>query len=140
MTDRPESSASVPQSHEGYILDAENAAEMARLMLQDHMLTQALGGLIPEQSDLSQVRQVLDIGCGPGGWLLDLVTQYPHLQGVGIDVSQLMIDYAAHSAESQRLSNVHFLVADATKKLSFLDKSFDLVNARILTGFLSTQQ
>ena len=139
MTDQT-SSSSHQQDHKGYILDAENAAEMARLMLQDHMLTQALGGLIPEQSDLSQIHQVLDIGCGPGGWLLDLVTQYPHLHGVGIDISELMIPYASHMAESRGLSNVNFQVMDATKGLSFPDSTFDLVNARILTGFLSTQQ
>lgn len=139
MTD-PLEASSPAQDHEGYILDAENAAEMARLVLQDHMLTQALGGLIPEQSDLSQVHQVLDVGCGPGGWLLDLVTQYPHLQGVGIDISQLMIAYATRLAMTQQLANVQFSMMDATKALDFPDKSFDLVNARILTGFLSTPQ
>ena len=49
------------QSENTYFIDAENAAEMARLMIQDHLLTQAMGGLVPEQSDLSQVYHVLDI-------------------------------------------------------------------------------
>ena len=139
MTDTPDSSTG-PPGYEGYIMDAENAAEMARLMVQDHLLTQAMGGLVPEQSDLSQVYHVLDIACGSGGWLLDLVTQYPHLQGVGIDISHLMMEYATSLTKSQGLSNVQFVVMDATQPLRFPDNTFDLVNGRILTGFLSTHQ
>src|SRR5258708_3157755 len=55
---------------EGYVIDAENAAEMARLLLQDQLLTRAMGGPLAEQVDMSQVHRVLDIGCGPGGWVL----------------------------------------------------------------------
>ncbi len=135
MTDSPDISA-----HEGYLSDAENAAEMARLMIQDRMLNQAMGGLVPEPIDLSQVHQVLDIGCGPGGWLLDLITQYPHIQGVGIDISHLMMEYATSLATSQGLSNVEFCVMDATQPLQFADNTFDLVNGRILMGFLLTSQ
>lgn len=139
MTDTPNSSAA-PHGYEGYVMDAENAAEMARLMLQDRMLTQSMGGLVPEQLDFSQVYHVLDIACGPGGWLLDLAEQYLHLQGIGIDISNLMIAYANSLAAEKDLSNVQFHVMDATKPLSFPDKTFDLVNGRILTGFLSTHQ
>src|SRR6266550_6572850 len=45
MTDNPDSSVS---GTHGYVIDAENAAEMARLMLQDRLLTQSMGGLISE--------------------------------------------------------------------------------------------
>ncbi len=139
MTDSMDSSSGAHR-YEGYALDAENAAEMARLMVQDRLLTQAMGGVLPEQSDLSQVYHVLDIACGPGGWLLDLVTQYPHMQGVGIDISQLMMEYASSLATSQGLSNVQFHVMDAMQPLHFSDNTFDLVNGRIFTGFLSTHQ
>ena len=139
MTDTRDSSTG-PSGYEGYVMDAENAAEMARLMVQDHLLTQAMGGLVPEQSDLSQVYHVLDIACGSGGWLLDLATQHPHMQGVGIDISQLMMEYATSLATSRGLPNVQFRVMDATQPLHFPDSTFDLVNARILTGFLSTHQ
>ncbi len=46
MTDTSDSSSHSP-SHEGYVLDAENAAEMARLMLMDHLLTGAIGRTCP---------------------------------------------------------------------------------------------
>ena len=135
-----ETSSSGMRSYEGYIMDAENAAEMARLMVQDHVITRAMGGVLSEQSDLSQAHRVLDIACGPGGWLFDLVTQYPHLQGVGVDISQLMMEYATSLASSQEISNVEFQVMDVTQGLNFPDNSFDIVNGRILMGFLSTHQ
>ena len=87
MTDISNASSET-QDSEGYVLPAENAAEMARLMLQDHMFTRALGGPLPEQTDISELHEALDIGCGPGGgsstwscniricmgWALTLVT------------------------------------------------------------------
>ncbi|HZO74953.1 MAG TPA: class I SAM-dependent methyltransferase [Ktedonobacteraceae bacterium] len=121
-----------------YVIDAENAAEMARLMVQDRLLTEAMGGPFAEQEDLSSIHQVLDIGCGPGGWLLDVASHFPHIQGVGIDISQLMIAYAANLARARALLNVAFRVMDATGPLDFAAESFDLVNGRILSGFLST--
>ena len=51
MTDISNASSET-QDSEGYVLPAENAAEMARLMLQDHMFTRALGGPLPEQTDI----------------------------------------------------------------------------------------
>jgi ubiquinone/menaquinone biosynthesis C-methylase UbiE len=138
MTDTSDSS-STPAKHEGYVIEAENAAEMARLMLQDQMLTSIMGGPLAEQADLSQVYRVLDIACGPGGWLLELVTRYPHIQGLGIDISQLMTEYANNQAAFHGLSNVQFHVMDVTQPLQFSDGTFDIVNARILTGFLSKE-
>src|SRR5437660_5869950 len=125
-----------PSPH--YVIDAENAAEMARLMVQDRLLTTAMGGLFAEQEDLSSIYRVLDIGCGPGGWLLDVAAHSPQMQGVGIDISQLMIAYATDLARSHTLPNVVFRVMDATGPLDFADASFDLVNGRILSGFLAT--
>src|SRR6266849_7474429 len=112
---------------------------MALLMVQDRVINQAMGGVLPEQTDLSQIYHVLDIACGPGGWLLDVVTQYPHMHGVGIDISHLMIEYARSLALSQNIPQLQFRVMDATKPLDFPDNSFDLVNGRIITGFMSRQ-
>jgi ubiquinone/menaquinone biosynthesis C-methylase UbiE len=139
MTERSEI-PSDRHDYEGYVIDAENAAEMARLMLQDRLVTRAMGGVLAEQRDLSNVYRVLDIGCGPGGWLIDLTTQYPHIQGVGIDVSHLMIEYATSLVKLQGLANLQFQVIDATGPLYFPDSTFDLVNGRMLTGALTAQQ
>jgi SAM-dependent methyltransferase len=139
MTDIPDSQPS-PQGHEGYVVDAENAAEMARLMVLQQVLTQAMGGVLSEQENLAEIRDVLDIGCGPGAWALDVAQQYPHMHLVGIDMSHLMIAYANNLATLRELAQARFAVMDATKPLSFSDASFDLVNGRILTGFLTREQ
>ncbi len=69
------------------LLDSENATELARLLLQDRFLTQAMGGPLAEQHDVATMQRVLDVGCGPGGWVLDVAFAYPRVQVIGIDVS-----------------------------------------------------
>ena len=126
-----------PENESSYIIDAESAAEMARLMVQDRLTTKAMGGLFSERSDnLASVHDILDIACGPGGWVLDVAHAYPEKQVVGIDISRLMMEYARAQAKVQWLENASFHVMDALKPLDFSDNSFDLVNARLLFGFM----
>ncbi len=120
-----------------YVIDAESATEMTRLLHQDRIVTQSMQGLFPERSDVSDLHDVLDIACGPGGWTLDVAHLYPKMKVVGIDISRTMIQYARAQARVQLLKNVTFQVMDASKLLEFPDNSFDLVNARTIMGFLS---
>lgn len=119
-----------------YILDTESGAEMTRLMRQDQLITQGMGGIFPEKGDLSGAKQVLDLACGPGGWVLETAFAYPEMQVTGVDISEKMITYAQTQAELQRLPNAHFQVMNVLQPLNFPDASFDLVNARFLVGFL----
>lgn len=118
-------------------MDPESGAEMARLINLDRLTTQCMGGLFSELStaDLASVHRVLDIGCGPGGWVQEVAFAYPKMEVVGIDISQTMIAYARAQARVQHLDNAQFQIMDATKPLNFPDGSFDLVNARFI-GFL----
>src|SRR5438876_6806405 len=127
----------VPQPATGYVVDAENAAEMARLVRQARMLSQHLG-LFPAQLDLAQSYHILDIGCGPGEWALQIAQRFPGSRVTGIDISDLMITYARSTAESLHIANVEFQVLDARQPLALPDASFDLVNARFIVGFMST--
>jgi len=54
----------------------------------------------------------------------------------GVDISQIMIDYANARARSQRIYNASFGTMDITLPLDFADETFDLVNARLLIGVL----
>ena len=122
-----------------YFIDPEDAAEMARLMHQDRLFTEGMGGLFPERSgDLSHIKDILDIACGPGAWVIDVARSYPDVRVTGIDISKLMIEYARAQARVQWLDNAHFEVMDAVKPLVFSDNSFDLVNARSIFGFMPT--
>lgn len=117
----------------------ESSTEMAWLQLFGPLATTGMGGLFSERSDLSGVRDILDIGCGPGEWVNDVAREYPDVHVTGIDVSQAMLDYAAAHAKARGLDNAHFLVMDATQPLDFADASFDLVNARTIVGFMNPE-
>ncbi len=125
-----------PRNGNTYILDAESGTEMARLMKQDRLITQGMGGLFPERDDVSTMHNILDIASGPGGWVLDVAYTYPKVEVVGVDISRTMIEYARSQAWTQGLNNAQFQVMDVLKPLAFPDDSFDLVNARFLVGFM----
>ena len=119
-----------------YAIDAENAAEMARLMGQDRMLTKTMGGLLPPDADPSTMHAVLDIASGPGGWVLDMASAYPHISATGVDISHLMVAYAQSQAQLRGLDNASFKVMNVLEPLGFADNSFDLVNVRFISAFM----
>src|SRR5215472_3460526 len=113
-----------PQNDRTYFIDAENAAEMARLTRQDRLITKSMGGLFPEISDLSGVHAILDVACGPGGWVLDVARTYPDMHVKGVDISEIMIAYASCMAQTEALGNASFQVMNALQPLDFPDNSF----------------
>lgn len=134
MSNTPPGSSKTQSS---YFIDAENAAEMARLSRQAKLQNEQLG-LLPENVALTQKSTILDIACGPGEWALEVAQKFPDKQITGVDISELMISYARYMAESRSLINAHFQVMDVRQPLTFADASFDLINARLITGFLTT--
>lgn len=121
-----------------FVEDRSSNPEMIRLMIQDQTITEGMGGPLAEQADPASLHRVLDVGCGPGGWVLEAARLYPHMDLVGIDISWRMIEYARAQAQAQHLTDgVQFLVMDALRPLEFPDASFDLVNMRLASSFLS---
>jgi ubiquinone/menaquinone biosynthesis C-methylase UbiE len=116
------------------IASNDYTTEIALLMYRDHMLTRAMGGIFPELEpcDLTGSRTVLDIGSGPGSWVVEVAHAYPEMKIVGIDINDTMVKFATAHALSQGLHNVHFEMMDATRPLDFASNSFDIVNARII--------
>ncbi len=127
-----------PRDEGKYFIDAESAAETARLMYQDRLTTQQMGGVLREHSPekIASMRNVLDLACGPGGWVIDLAYASPETQVVGVDMSAGNIAYAQSQARVQGLDNARFQVMNILNPLDFPDNSFDLVNARLLFGFM----
>ncbi len=123
------------KSNNTYVIDAESAAEMARLMRQDQLMTSGMRGVLSE-IDLSGVQHVLDLACGPGGWPLEVAYTYSDIEVVGVDISERMIAYASAQAQVQQRANVSFQVMDILKPLAFPDNAFDLINARFLSSFM----
>jgi ubiquinone/menaquinone biosynthesis C-methylase UbiE len=123
-------------ANNSYFLDVESAAEMARLVQLDMVTTRQMGGPLAEQSDLSHLSHILDIACGPGGWVLSAARAFPNAEVAGIDISKTMIGYANARARSEGLTNASFEIMDITRALEFPDDIFDLVNGRLLIGVL----
>ncbi|HZR43042.1 MAG TPA: class I SAM-dependent methyltransferase [Ktedonobacteraceae bacterium] len=123
-------------SENTYIFDPENAAEMARLIEQARLATKGMGGPLTGLPKLSAGAKVVDLCCGPGGWVLDVACERPDVEVVGVDISRIMIEYANACARSQKITNASFRVMNITQPFDFSDHSFDLVNARFLTGVL----
>lgn len=123
-----------------FVQDKATRDEMIRVRLQDQMLTRMMGGLLPEQPDPSQFERVLDVGCGTGGWLIEVAKAYPSIKRlVGVDISQRMIDFARQQAQEHQVEDhVEFQVMDALHILPFPDHSFHLVNHRLGMGWLRT--
>ncbi len=126
----------MPKDHH-YPMNIEDPTEMARLIEQDRLFTQAMGGIFPEQPDLSHIGSLVDLACGPGSWALDVAFTYPAIEVIGVDKSRTMIDYAQARARSQKRGNASFKVMDITQPLHFADSSIDLINARCAESFLS---
>ncbi len=122
-----------------FIQSSYTKHELNRLSRQDRLLTAQMGGLLPEQPDLSRFHHVLDVGCGPGDWLLQLARLSPRMTGVGIELNEQMVQSArsraAHQGFSERLS---FRVMDALAPLPLPDQLFDLVNLRLGLSFVRT--
>jgi ubiquinone/menaquinone biosynthesis C-methylase UbiE len=122
------------------LLDPESTAEMVRLINMDRFTTQAMGEPLAGLPDPSTFHTILDLACGPGGWVLDVAFAHPEIDVAGVDVSNLMIKYANARATSQKISNASFGVMDITQPLDFSDNTFDLVNARFLVGVLQREK
>lgn len=130
------------ERNDTYLLDPENAAEMARLEIQGQLLTRGMGGTFPELGNRlpeGSVR-VLDLGCGPGEWARQVASNHPQVEVIGVDISQIMVAYAQSKAQQTGVSNAHFLLGNILDPLDFPEGIFDLVNARFLVSVLHTDR
>jgi ubiquinone/menaquinone biosynthesis C-methylase UbiE len=123
-----------------FVQNNSNSEELRRLHIQDQMLTNSMGGVLPEQSDPGTLRRVLDIACGTGGWLIAVTKAYPTIELLmGGDANRMFIEYARAQAETEQLSErVEFHTMDALLLLEAPANYFDLVNLRLSSSFMRT--
>ncbi|WWC97768.1 hypothetical protein V866_004654 [Kwoniella sp. B9012] len=80
-------------TQEHYVLPVDQQ-EINRLNTQHRAVTLIFEGLLPNairsiyKADQGKGKRVLDVGCGTGQWLIDLVEEYPDVEEViGIDIT-----------------------------------------------------
>ena len=90
----------------------DDESEAARQFVMQRWLGEMMGGLLPEQPDLSTVQNVLDVACGAGAWALELARAFPHLRVTGIDHRPQLVNYARALSQERGLTNATFAVGD----------------------------
>ncbi len=123
-----------------YTIQRQDDKELIRLTIQDQIVTAGMGGVLPEQADPTVFHQVLDVGCGTGGWLIEAAKTYPTISRlIGIDINKRMTAHAQALAEAAQVTEqVKLHVMDALRILEFPANTFDLVNVRFSMSFVRT--
>ncbi len=117
-----------------YMFDIDDRRELARLGLQDNLFNEIIPRFPPLQFVPHQNTRILDVACGPGGWVLQVAQAFPETSITGVDVSSHMIQYARAQAEARKL-DAQFRIMDIRKlPWDFPDEHFNLVNARFVAG------
>lgn len=124
-----------------YVYDHEagNEADIARLTDQYAAIAQSIGLFHPVFRPQGN-ETLLDIGCGPGSWCLDVAFQYEDMSIIGLDMKEDTILYALARASSSGRENVSFETHDVTKSLPVQDASVDYVNISLANSFLLKEQ
>ncbi|ORZ07833.1 S-adenosyl-L-methionine-dependent methyltransferase [Absidia repens] len=117
-----------------YILPCDEE-EIDRLHLLHFMVRFAIQGnyLAPVTDSLRKGAQVLDIGCGPGSWTMEIAGEYPKSTIVGIDMTNVF-------PRDIKPTNCHFYQCNALQGLPFEDASFDYVFMRFMSQGIELEQ
>ncbi|KAG0364909.1 hypothetical protein BGZ54_007036 [Gamsiella multidivaricata] len=106
-----------------YLLPCDEQ-EGERLLLQHYVIRYAFGSNIIPPIDVNIAGKVLDCGCGPGTWVMEMATEYEDLDFYGFDISP-MYPSAIHP------KNAHFSMGNILDpEIPFVSESFALVHQR----------
>jgi SAM-dependent methyltransferase len=79
----------------------------------------------------------LDYGCGSGGNFLEVYDRIN--KGIGIDISEKLIEYAKVQIKELNINNIEFFVMDAMNTI-FKDKTFDALRGCCILHHLNLEQ
>ncbi|CEI91562.1 hypothetical protein RMCBS344292_05846 [Rhizopus microsporus] len=111
--------------------------EADRIQLKNDLVKLAFEGefsLPFDYRDLDYAR-ILDVGCGPGSWCIDLAQKYPKIEVIGVDNDDMFP--LAHVLPP----NCQLIVCNVLNGLrEFPDESFDVIHIRFMVLSLTTPQ
>jgi SAM-dependent methyltransferase len=124
-----------PNSNAPYYLPRTNE-DIDRLQMQ-HFLLQYVwksNYSAPIQQQLKEHKtRVLDAGCGPGTWLLEMASGNQTVQFYGIDIQPVF-------PTEIKPSNLQCFVADLTDRVPFENQYFDYIRISLLNWCLSADE
>ncbi|KAF9558249.1 hypothetical protein EC968_007202 [Mortierella alpina] len=108
-----------------YLLPCDEQ-EGERILLQHYVIRYAFGSNIIPPIDTTIAGKVLDCGCGPGTWVMEMATEHEDLDFYGFDISP-MYPSAIHP------KNAHFSMGNLlSPEIPFASDTFLLVHQRNL--------
>ncbi|WP_165422937.1 class I SAM-dependent methyltransferase [Ktedonosporobacter rubrisoli] len=104
--------------------------ENDRLHYQHYVFKTLLGGNY--HAPLERVGNILDVGCGPGYWMLEIAQQFPQARISGLDTEFAL-------PPGPVASNCRFVQGNILHGLPFAEQSFDYTHQRLLVAALPSQ-
>jgi len=92
-----------------------------------------------KEADISDGQKVLELACGTGALLADIVKRNPHGENVGVDLSPDMLEKAAVRLDKTHAQNYKLLQGDVFK-LEFPDQSFDVIINTFMIDLMPEEQ
>jgi ubiquinone/menaquinone biosynthesis C-methylase UbiE len=119
---------------------ASQRDEFRRQLHLQRELCREMGALVPPSIDLSTAQCVLDVACGAGGWLLEMARAFPHIQFIGLNTSEDMLERASEQASQEGVKKTIFLEHTMANidQLPFSHATFDLINIAFIARYLLT--
>jgi SAM-dependent methyltransferase len=115
-------------------IEDDSNDEIDRLVSQHYILRTAFNSDYSIPSSLFKKNNtiVLDVGCGPGTWTMEMASQFPKATFIGVDFR----DMSPHDIKPK---NCHFQQHLDIVKLPFGDNSVDYIFQRDMNWFLNAE-
>ncbi len=115
-------------------------AEAASLRFQHRLFYRELGSLFPNTTSISSLSRVLDLSCGPGTWLLEVLQAYSHIYAIGVDQKAELIQNASEDAYLVGVTSAAFRVVESYTQLPYAENSFDFIHIQRSSAAITAKQ